>query len=334
MTDDVEVWIDSFGSAKELRDMEFTDEDWLIKDMLVPGGYMIVYGKEGAGKSRLVYQLAQSFQTGEPWFGLNIGKTGKVLYLEMDMAPMESHIMVKDAHEAGYAPSEEGIIFPKVRGSLNVLTSSGRKALEALKEAHDPLVIVIDTISDIFLDDGKSDNVNELYRRVINVFREVFPEAGLIFLLHKRKMNQYLQAKGGTDEDSALGPGEQTQKASSVIQIFKVNETQKKIIIDKARQKKPFKELVVFTSEDDRGFCRVDLSYVGDAKQALALWPNLKGLDPRAIEQVDSFAAVYRSIEDLSGRKIKADTAKKAHQRARDLNVVFHWEAKVKGTEV
>jgi len=97
---DIKEWLEAFALDEELREMEFKEENWLIKDLLVPGSYMVIYGKEGSGKSRLTYQLAQAFQTGEPWFGLNIGQTGTVLYLEMDMAPMESSIMVKDAWEA------------------------------------------------------------------------------------------------------------------------------------------------------------------------------------------------------------------------------------------
>jgi len=318
-------WLDSFGPAEELRTMEFTEEDWLIKDMLVAGSYMVVYGKEGAGKSRLMYQLAHCFQTGEPWFGLQIPQTGTVLYLEMDMSPLESGVLLRDAYEVGFT-EDSNIIFPKRRGLLDVMKKPGIDALEELKERFEPLIVMIDTITDVYESLGKGENVNDEIKRVISPFRSIFEDSGNIFMLHERRLSQYLQSKDYKDKDAMLGGGETARKASSVIQIEKPSECIRDITIHKSRQRKPFEKLRVFTSEEERGFCHVDLKAVDNSRQALALWPHIKGLDPEEVEEATSIRAVCRSIESFSGGKLKEDTVKQAYYRAKKAGVTFLWE--------
>jgi len=322
---ELKAWLDSFGPAEELREMEFTDEDWLIRDMLVAGSYMVVYGKEGAGKSRLMYQLAHCFQTGEPWFGLQIPQTGTVLYLEMDMSPMESGVLLRDAYEVGFT-EDSNIIFPKRRGLLDVFKKPGKDALEDLRDRFNPLIVMVDTITDVYETLGKGENVNDEIKRVISPFRSVFEDSGNIFMLHERRLSQYLQSKGYQDKDAMLGGGETARKASSVIQIQKPNERVRDITIHKSRQSKPFETLRVFTSEEERGFCHVDLKAVDNSRQALALWPNIAGLDPEEVAEATSVRAVCRSIEKFSGGTLKENTIRQAYKRAKKNGVTFFWE--------
>ncbi len=330
MNEELEAWVESFKPATELRKMEFKDEDWLIKDMLVKGSYMVVYGKEGAGKSRLVYQLANCFQTGEPWFGLEIGQTGTVLYLEMDMSPLESNVLVRDAYEVGFT-QDQNIIFPQKRGVIDVLKATDVVALEALRERFDPLIVIVDTLTDVYESRGAKEDINAEIRKAIEPFRTVFDDSGNIFMLHERRKGQYLIAKEIKDTDAMLGGGETARKASSVIQIVKTNEVMREIIIHKSRQKKPFTELRVFTSPEAKGFCRVNAAYVKTPKQALALWPRIVGMDPKLVNEATSLNSVYRSIQDCSGGALKFDAIKKAYQRAKNDNVEFYWERLLSG---
>lgn len=325
MDSETKLWLDSFGPVEELRTIEFTEEDWLIKDMLVAGSYMVVYGKEGAGKSRLMYQLAHCFQTGKPWFGLQIPQTGPVLYLEMDMGPKESGILLRDAYEVGFT-EDSNIIFPKIRGMLDVFKKPGKEALEILRDRFEPIIVMVDTITDVYESLGKGENVNDEIKRVISPFRSIFEDSGNIFMLHERRLSQYLQAKEYKDKDAMLGGGETARKASSVIQIEKPNERIRDIIIHKSRQKKPFEKLRVFTSEEERGFCHVDLKAVDNSRQALALWPHIKGLDPEEVAETTSIRAVCRSIEKFSGGMLKEDTIRKSYTRAKKNGVTFLWE--------
>jgi hypothetical protein len=315
----LKTWIDSFVRAEDLIALREEEPDWLLRGLLLPGTYMIVFGKEGLGKSRLVYQLAHAFQTGEAWFGLEICKTGRVLYLEADMSPEQSAALVRDATASGMEGGD--IVFPSAYGSLNVLEPMGEQGLALLQERFNPMIVVVDTATDVF--DG--DEGNEAAKQAIRAFRQAFENAGLVFILHERKKSQFLQAKGIEDEDAYLGAGEWSRKASGVVRLQGVNEQLARLAIRKTRDIVPWKSLQVV--RNSHGFFETHMGSPQNAKEALHLWPNFPGVN--GDRGVTTISGVCRSIEKGTEGRFKADTVRRAFQRAREEGIRFHWLSQI-----
>lgn len=313
----VDEWLASFASTDEILARPDEEEDWLIRGLLRPTTYMIVFGKEGLGKSRILYQLAKSFSDGAPWLGFEVCARGNVLFLEADMAPKESKAIIRDGHAAGFhAPNA---FFPTQFGFIDVLQHDGAEVLRGLQERLNPRVVVVDTATDVFTS-GSGDNINEPIRDAVRAFRVAFPNAGIIFVLHERKTSQFLQAKGVEDEDAALGGGEWGRKASGVLRLKGKNETQVEVQVRKTRDVVPFRAITL--TRDDFGFFHIARENMS-CDHALALWPNLPNLKmPSEV----SISSVCRSIEDASEGKLKLDALRKSYQRAKRKKVFFPWE--------
>lgn len=316
----VTSWIDSFAPVTSIINEPDEQEDWIIKWLLRAGTYMIVYGREGRGKSRILYQLAVAIADRSSWFGCDIEDTGNVIFLQADMAPKESKAIIKAAAKADLL--RDSIFFPRTFGVINVLTPEGLEVLQGIQERFRPKVVVIDTATDVFEASAQQTNAeaNKPIRECIRAFRTVFPEAGLVFVLHERKTSQFLQAKGLEDEDSALGGGEWTRKAASVVRLKGVNETHAELQIRKTRDKKPFTKMTL--ARTPQGFFEAEMADLSP-QQALFLWPRIRGANPSIPVTV---SGVCRDIESATEGKIKMDALRKTYQRAKDSEVEFGWE--------
>src|SRR5690606_535980 len=62
---------------------------WILRPFLVNGSTMMLYGRQGIGKSSLALQLAYSLTSGEPWMGFPVARSGPVIYLQLDMSVEE-----------------------------------------------------------------------------------------------------------------------------------------------------------------------------------------------------------------------------------------------------
>jgi hypothetical protein len=321
MFKDTKEWLESFVTVDEL--VKTTGEpEWLLEEVLLPNTTAILYGKEGKGKSRLMYQLAHSIQTGDPFFGIKVCKTGPVLMLQADMSPEQNAIAGEWAMKVGLKTDE--IYTPGEYGFINVLEADGKQALEVLADQIEPVLVIVDTATDVYDEPGQDGpSLNDVVKRVVRTFRKAFPGAAILFVLHERKKSQYLQAKGGTDTDAALGGGEWTRKASGVFRLVEINEYFAELYLEKARGVKPWECIKLRRGEG--GFFHTDLGNIKDVRQALAVWPQLIGVDPEEAKKVTSISGVCRSISEASNGALKVDALRKAYQRAVDRNTRFAW---------
>ncbi len=312
----VKAWLDSFATSEEILSEPAVEEPWLIRGLLRPGTYGIVFGREGGGKSRLLYQLAKSFHDGSPWCGFDVPGRGNVIFVEADMSPTESRSILEDAYEDGFhAPNS---IWPTRYGFLDVLTPEGEQILDGLQDRFDPALVVVDTATDVFT--PASGDINTPVRDAIRAFRVAFPYAGILFVLHERKASQFLQAKGVEDEDAHLGAGEWPRKASCSLRLKGINETHAKLQVRKTRDVVPFRNLIL--ERTNNGFFTVDTTRL-TPEQALAIYPAIEGLvEP----EVRTVRGISKAIEAATDGSVKAEAVRKAFQRAKKKKVVFAWE--------
>lgn len=73
--------------AKEIFEMEIPEQSFLIENLISEESLNFLAGEEGCGKSMLAMNLALSVAIGaEKWLNYRIGKPGKVLYLNNEIA--------------------------------------------------------------------------------------------------------------------------------------------------------------------------------------------------------------------------------------------------------
>jgi RecA-family ATPase len=89
-----------FVSGKEFLEEE-ADFEWVIPPFVAAGSNMMLYGRQGLGKSSIMMQLVHSVGEGVPWMGYPVHKKGKTLYLGLDMSDMETRMILERAADAG-----------------------------------------------------------------------------------------------------------------------------------------------------------------------------------------------------------------------------------------
>lgn len=240
-----------YTSSKLLEDMDL-GQAYLLEGLLPIGGYIHLYGREKSGKSRLAWMLAHQVATaGSDWMGFKIGKPGKVLWLELDMATPEFQLVLKDAAKAGY-PSVDDIILSTEHHYLNALESQAQDLLYTLQVLHKPVLTVVDTFTDSY----GGDLDNETIRRVVAAFRFAVPGSAFVFVNHERRKSQALVAKRIEDDDPELGGGELSRKASGVIRLVRENRGYGKLSLKRIRTKQWWWELGL--KVDENGYWRVE----------------------------------------------------------------------------
>lgn len=70
-------------SGSDYINLPSTPSTWLIEPLLPASGAMLLYGESKGGKSFAALQLAESVQSGTPWFGFPTRK-GTVVYIQLD----------------------------------------------------------------------------------------------------------------------------------------------------------------------------------------------------------------------------------------------------------
>lgn len=289
------------------------EPEWIVEPLLLPESFMHFYGREGKGKSRILYQLAHSVVTGTSWLGFLVRKTGKVLYLELDMGVRELAKLIHDAKEVGLAT--EGILVSESRPYVNVLDPAHARDLAALNEQHNPVVVIVDTADESY---DVPIATNEVVTNVIRKFRLAFPQAGLVFVNHEKKASEFT-----ADDLLYLGASKWSRGASSVVQLKAVNQHEATLSVFKVRAHNHRNEIKLERSEESKGFFSLAEWTLGLALQAFPdCLPN-----PAAAASCETKADVYRLIAAALGNK-SSGAVKMEHKRLRDNGEYFQWEAR------
>ena len=76
-------------------------KEWILEPFGVAGSLIMIYGRQGLGKSTLAWQMAHSLTTGEPFLGFTPQKTGPVIYLQLDMPDGEFALLQERTARGG-----------------------------------------------------------------------------------------------------------------------------------------------------------------------------------------------------------------------------------------
>ena len=294
------------------------DIEWVVEPFLVPGSAMMIYGRQGAGKSRLAWQLAYALSTGTPWIGFPVARPHRVMYLNSDMPYVEFLALAERAQRDGMT-SLENIVVPNPSDfeSIDVLNTKHYKMLKDFIGDEHIEGVIVDVIAEIFTPRGS--DVNATARQVVNHMRRLTAKGLLVYLNHERKkVDRFFAKKDESDEDDDLflGAGEWERAATSSLRIKKEPDASRKLFPKKTRILPPgFRELPLMVSKN--GFFTAVHGYA----EVLRTWPRYVPYQERFApeSQADVFKDVARRCE------VSLDAVKKNFQRGRDSGVFYEW---------
>jgi RecA-family ATPase len=279
--------------------------DWVIYPLAVRGSSMMIYARQGVGKSSAMMQLAHSLITGVPWIGFEVRAQGPVIYLQIDMGEQETIKLVQRAEVAGYTmhgqlyvahaePGDESI-------SFDILRDEDLSVLRDLCAQVQPIAVIVDTIHDSYEHQDKYKDVNALARRVHRRFKSAVGDAVLVFLNHERKsLPGRKKSDEAEDHDSFMGGQAWEGVVSASVQFTRERGRKGELRLKKVRlEEKPFERLEL--EIDKNGF----FAPKRDHRSLLLVWPDCLPEKEReaAIAKLKCKADVFREIAAITGSK-------------------------------
>lgn len=258
----------------------------------------MIYSRQGLGKTRLCLQLASALQSGESWLTLfPVRRTGRVVYLQLDMAPTEWAVVLAEAEDAGLRTRDLFVLNFDALG-VNVFDDAFMR-LEAEIRMADPIALIIDAGPQAFWAQNFDGDINQLVLQVLQRLRGCVPHGVVVYVLHDRKAAAWTPKEVVEgDEDAFAGPGAWERFAATSFRLVK----------DKSRN---LTLKVVKTRFGGVGFRELPLKMTSakyfapqiDHKWMLAAWPSFLSVEER--EFVEGLGAndVCRLIAEKSGAK-------------------------------
>lgn len=304
---------------------------WLIRPFLRVGSSMMIYGRQGTGKSRLSWQLAYAFASGSPWLGFQIERPGPVIFLEVDMPESDLQQMIDNAAAYGINHPEIHLIHPKTPvgdyfDSFDVLKHSDRVSLASFIHDIKPVLLVIDTGNDVFR--TRPGDVNDQVRHVLRTLRSMMQGYGaLVYLNHERKKPQTYSKSSeddsGSDKDVFMGAQAWEGVATTSLRLKNVDEStqskHKTLLFKKHRLGPPGFEQLSLEMTKPYGFFEAKLTI----PQALMLWQGDTFAGPHSYKEVFTDVAAQVGATE--------EAVKKAFQRQRESGVEHPWLSQLEG---
>lgn len=299
---------------------------WILRPFLLNGSTMMLYGRQGIGKSSLALQLAYSLTSGEPWMGFPVARSGPVIYLQLDMSVEESRMWLVRASNAGMdfggrlflpKPGDGAWDFP----DFNIFNAAHEARLAELVREVEPVAVILDTTDDGYRP-TRALSLTDEPRQVIRAYRRACAGAAFIFLRHERKTAPGKRGKLDEDDPDAFsGPKEWEGTATASLQLARLKDGTMRLRVRKSRaDKAPASNLQVAPLA--HGFFGVERSHA----QVLWYWPESVPIAKRASEiaAVRSKADLFRVVAARTG--VSPESVKMLYYRGRDNGVVFPWE--------
>jgi hypothetical protein len=296
---------------------------WVIEPFLVEGSAMMLYGRQGVGKSTLAWQLAHSLSTGVPWLGYPVFRTGRTLYLNLDMPAEEFQMLMKRARREGISGDD---VFVPIGESpdFNAFQRNDRDQLTHLVEEQQIANIIVDTVADAF-HPGTISDVNAEARAVIAFLRSLVPHGALVYLLHERKQSPYKKAEEAeNDPDAFSGATAWEGKATSSLRLTQRSSTAR-LHAKKCRIALPGFD-VLQLARTDNGLFEAAHSH----QQMLRFWPRY--VPPHERFTPRTKADIFDDIAERTGEPF--ETVKQTYYRGRKAGTYYPWEELIDKADV
>ena len=182
----------------------FEPIDWLVKDLIVNGDRVLVYGEPGAMKSWLLLDLGLHLAAGMNWLEqLDIPHAKKVLYVDEEMSQRTVKRRIRRLAEGTRLHTQN--LDLRVLSGASLQFDEGRATTflnELITEQFDPDVVTVETLRSVMVGDENSAQDVRKFWKYVEPFRQ--NNKTLIVSHHMRKPQQgsnnpRYRASGSTD---------------------------------------------------------------------------------------------------------------------------------------
>lgn len=250
---------------EELRTKTYPAPTWVVEGFVPANSVTFLWGESSIGKTPFCWHLAKSAAAGEPFFGWEVKRRWRTLFVEMDQTEKATQERVRDLHMPGVAFEHLG---PVLDFSQEAILAHFAEAI-----AYRPEFVLVDSLRRAHPFDDVKSNVPTV---VYSMYRQLFPEAALLFIHHSRKMSKdEREAKRKSPEGDDVSEHE----SHSGSQAWKNDADHRIHVLHHPKQAFPMKVCVVsskvgesrwharFSLEDGRR-----LFYEGDGTDEVAVW--------------------------------------------------------------
>lgn len=185
-----------FWPPGALRAHTFHTPRFTIEPFLPHGGICVLHGPPGVGKSQLALTMARAIARGEAFLAPEHPTTrGNVLYIQVNTPIQEQQARLRvtdiDADDPiAFLSLEHGML-----DSEHLVPARDPGLVEAKRFAPD--VVIVDTLRDVHtMEEIDSATVTKVY----GAWRDLFPEATLVFVHHDRKLPPPQKGANGIPE--------------------------------------------------------------------------------------------------------------------------------------
>jgi RecA-family ATPase len=195
-------------NAASLADLAIPEQRWHVVDLIPCANVTILSGDGATGKSLLALQLAASTATGGSWIGLQPA-FGKTLFVSAEdeieevhrrLARIEPELTLLENLEIVPLAGKDAILAaPTARGGLLEATPLFGK-LKALVEKHKPILLVLDTLADLF---GGNEIEKVHARAFISMLRGLALKHGCAIVLLSHPSQSGMASGSGTSGNVA-----------------------------------------------------------------------------------------------------------------------------------
>lgn len=210
------------------------EHDFIIDGWLPKGGLMILAGEPGVGKTQLGLQLGYCMSLGTEFLGKKI-KSAKVGFLTLELPPEALKTFVQ--RQVSDPQKLTNMIVVKEPFDFQV------SHIEAIQKIHGLDVMIIDSLSDLTIEELEESVSKKLFRQLATIRRRT--GIALIIIHHIRKLQPNMKRKEitindlygsmifGKESDAVIGLYE--TEAGLVLQEVKIRFSKKNPIVDVKR---------------------------------------------------------------------------------------------------
>ena len=195
-------------------------EPHLIRDVCRARGSVLLFGRTGIGKTRLLWQLACGWAAGQETLGLASAHPLRITLIEADMYRTDFESLIKEYAKAGVIAPPNLCWFSRDDDASYFIDGPFGKRLREHNESWGTDLVIYDAIPDMTL--GDSDKQESAYRALRALAAASVNRAYLGVMVQRKGGAQQTAEEDAETIDSMLGSQGWGRQASTVWQMTNV----------------------------------------------------------------------------------------------------------------